>query len=268
MSELGAINASNIAFQGSKETKEAKETKTAQTTDNKPKLTDRFTQPFRDEFKKAYGEDAEATPTLVADFVSDNVVKLGVFAAGGALLLAKSRKATNGLTEAIKDNINKFKSAATEGEKAGIFKKTVDTIKGTFGQVKANNLKQATESAKEAAESGSKTIRQTVEEAILRPKDFEEGTKLASFIDKYCGKHAPKVKETLGKIGIGNGSDLVDTAIAGTATVTLSNGVNDIAGDVTGKDNENLARQAKIERFENLINTASKLADTANMIAG
>ena len=267
MSDLGAINASNITFQGSKEAKKT-DRKDAEKINDKPKLMDKLTQPVKDEFKKAYGEDAEATPSLVADFVSDNVVKLGVLVAGGALLLAKSRKATNGLTEALKDNINKFKSAATEGEKAGIFKKTVDTIKGTFSQVKANNLKQATESAKEAAESGSKTIRKTVEEAILRPKQFEEGTGLAKFIDKHCGKHAAKVKETLGKIGIGNGSDLADTAIAGTATVALGSGVNDIAGDVTEKDNGALAHEAKIQKFENLLKTASKLADTATMIAG
>ena len=267
MSDLGAINASNITFQGSKEAKETHK-KPAERTADKPKLMDKLTQPVKDEFKKAYGEDAEATPSLVADFVSDNVVKLGVLVAGGALLLAKSRKATNGLTEALKDNINKFKSAATEGEKAGIFKKTVDTLKGTFSQVKANNLKQATESAKEAAESGSKTIRKTVEEAVLRPKQFEEGTKLAGFIDKHCGKHAAKVKEALGKIGIGNGSDLADTAMAGAATVALGSGVNDITGDVTEKDNNALAHQAKVQKFESLLNTASKLADTANMIAG
>ena len=271
MSDLGAINKMNVSFQGSKEAKETEKTpkaETAKTSDNKPKIADKLTQPIKDEFKKAYGEDAEATPSLVADFVSDNIVKLGVLVAGGALLLAKSRKATNGLTEALKENVNKLKSAATDGEKAGIFKKTVDLVKGTYGKVKANNLKAAKDAAEEAAKTGSRTLRKTVEDAILRPKPFEEGTKLADFINKTCGKSAAKVKNALGKVGIGNGSDLADTAIAGATTIALGSSVNDITGDVTEKDNKALAREAKIQKFENLLNAASKIADTANMIAG
>lgn len=276
MSDLGAINASNVSFQGSKEAdktklevaKKAPRVKSADFGEDKPKLMDKLTQPIKDEFQKAYGKDAEATPSLVADFVSDNIVKLGVLVAGGALLLAKSRKATNGLTEALKENIGKMKAAATEGEKTSIFKKTVDLVKNTYGKVKTNNLEAAKAAAEDAAKTGSKTLRQTVEEAILRPTKFEEGTKFAGFIDKHFGKHAPKIKETLGKIGISNGSDLADTAMAGAATVALGSGVNDIAGDVTEKDNKTLAREAKVKKFEDILTTASKIADTASMLAG
>ena len=115
MSDLGAINSSNIAF-GSTKVEKKEDDKgveiTALPVEQKPSIGEKLTQPIRDEFHKAYGEDAKATPSLVADFVSDNLIKVGVAVAGGAAILAKARKSTSGLTEALKAGVKKVSSRA------------------------------------------------------------------------------------------------------------------------------------------------------------
>lgn len=272
MSGINAVNASNVNFKGKDKTERKSNTGEISETDNSKKsrsarkpLKETLTAPVRDQFKKAYGEDAKATPSLVADFISDNAIKIGTLVAGGALIFAKSRKATNGMTKALRENIGKFGTAA-EGEKTNILKRSVTVVKDAFAQVKANNLADAQKTASEAARKGEKSIMGTVKDAVLKPKEFDQASGLGKFVDKHLGKNAEQAKKFLGKAGIANGSDLADTAIAGAATAALTGGAHEIAGDVTEKDNKELAREAKIQEFENLLNSADKFADALSMV--
>ena len=272
MSGINTVNVSNVNFKGKDKTEResnaggiAKTGNAKKSSSSKKPLTETLTAPVRDQFKKAYGEDAKATPALVADFISDNIVKIGTLVAGGALIFAKSRKATNGMTKALKDNINKF-GTATESEKTNILKRSATVVKDTFAQVKANNLADAQSAVRETAQKGEKSIMGTVKDAILKPKDFEQASGLGKFVDKHFGKYAEQIKTGLGKAGIANGSDLADTAIAGAATAALTGGAHEIADDVTEKDNKELAREAKIQEFENLLNSAEKVADALSMV--
>ncbi len=275
MSGVNAVNSSNINFCGNKDEKETKELRAkkapkmtgAKVNGEQQGLTAKLTAPIRDNFKKTY-DGADATPELVADYVSDNLIKAGVAVAGTALLLAKSRKATNGLSRALKDSFQEIRQASTGGEKTKLFGKMTELVKGTFAKVKANNLDDAKQAAEAAAKTGSKSFKQTVGDALLKPKTFEEGSGLGKFIDKNFGKHSSWVKERLGKVGISNASDLADTAIAGAATAALSGSATGIAGTVTSEDNDKLAHQAKLNKLEDTITALDRLAQTASMIAG
>lgn len=295
MSGVNALNSSNVSFSGSEE-KSAKKLKVAGKSST-PKVKSakikkkddesigkKLAQPVVDEFKKAYGEDAEATPSLVADFIADNAVKIGVAVAGGALLLAKSRKYTNGFTSALKENLTKARQATSDKEKIGLFKSSIGTIKKTFSDVKSNNIKDAAAKAEAAAKNGTSSLTESVKDAILKPTEFKADSGLGKFIDKASVRAkklaekfgikmnaetcADSIKKGLGKVGISDGAALADTGIAGAATVILGSGANEIAGDVTGKDNAGLANQARIEKFEKVLNQADKLADTLGMFAG
>ena len=272
MSGINAVNASNVNFKGKDKTERKSNAGEISETDNSKKsrsarkpLKETLTAPVRDQFKKAYGEDVKATPSLVADFISDNAIKIGTLVAGGAFIFAKSRKATNGMTKALRENIGKFGTAA-EGEKTNILKRSVTVVKDAFAQVKANNLADAQKTVSEAVSSGSKTIKQMVNEAVFKPKDFEQASGLGKFVDKHFGKHAEQIKTGLGKAGIANGGDLADTAIAGAATAALTGGVHEIADDVTEKDNKELAHKAKVKEVEDTLNSAVKFADALSML--
>ena len=272
MSDLGAINSSNIAF-GSTKVEKKEDDKgveiTALPVEQKPSIGEKLIQPIRDEFHKAYGEDAKATPSLVADFVSDNLIKVGVAVAGGAAILAKARKSTSGLTEALKAGVKKVSSNADNAEKLSAFKKATEAFKGAMAEMKKTNLKKAEEAVKATAEGGEKIkLGEKIKSAILQPKEFEEGTKLAGVVDKVFGKHAQTVKNALGKVGIGNGSDLADTAMAVGSAAAVSAGVNEIADDVTEADNDKLAIQGKIKAFEDTVNAADRLVNTISVLAG
>lgn len=279
MSDLGAINSSNIAFGSTKveekpgRNKEIIDVQAVEVpAEKKAKASPvkKFiTQPIQDEFHKAYGEDAKATPSLVADFVSDNLIKVGVAVAGGAAILAKARKSTSGLTEALKAGVKKVSSNADNAEKLGAFKKATEAFKGAMAEMKKTNLKKAEEAVKATAEGGEKIkLGEKIKSAILQPKEFEEGTKLAGVVDKVFGKHAQTVKNGLGKVGIGNGSDLADTAMAVGSAAAVSAGVNEIADDVTEADNDKLAIQGKIKAFEDTVNAADRLVNTISVLAG
>lgn len=277
MSDLGAINSSNIAFGSTKveekpgRNKEIIDVQAVEVpAEKKASPVKKFiTQPIQDEFHKAYGEDAKATPSLVADFVSDNLIKVGVAVAGGAAILAKARKSTSGLTEALKAGVKKVSSNADNAEKLSAFKKATEAFKGAMAEMRKTNLKKAEEAVKATAEGGVKIkLGRKIKSAILQPKEFEEGTKLAGIVDKVFGKHAQTVKNGLGKVGIGNGSDLADTAMAVGSTVAVSAGVNEIADDVTEADNDKLAIQGKIKAFEDTVNAADRLVNTISVLAG
>lgn len=277
MSDLGAINSSNIAFGSTKveekqgRNKEIIDVQAVEVSaEKKASPVKKFiTQPIQDEFHKAYGEDAEATPSLVADFVSDNLIKAGVAIAGGAAILAKARKSTSGLTEALKAGIKKVSSNADDVQKTGVFKRFTEAFKSVTTEMKRINFEKAKEAVEEATESGGKIkLGEKIKSAILQPKEFKEGTKLAGVVDKVFGKHAQTVKNGLGKVGIGNGSDLADTAIAAGSAAAISAGVNEIADDVTEADNDKLAIRDKIKAFEETVNAADKIADTLSLLAG
>lgn len=277
MSDLGAINSSNIAFGSTKveekqgRNKEIIDVQAVEVpAEKKASPVKKFiTQPIQDEFHKAYGEDAEATPSLVADFVSDNLIKAGVAIAGGAAILAKARKSTSGLTEALKAGIKKVSSNADDVQKTGVFKRFTEAFKSVTTEMKRINFEKAKEAVEEATEGGGKIkLGEKIKSAILQPKEFEKDTKLAGVVDKVFGKHAQTVKNGLGKVGIGNGSDLADTAIAVGSTAAISAGVNEIADDVTEADNDKLAIQGKIKAFEETVNAADKIADTLSLLAG
>lgn len=277
MSDLGAINSSNIAFGSTKveekqgRNKEIIDVQAVEVpAEKKASPVKKFiTQPIQDEFHKAYGEDAEATPSLVADFVSDNLIKAGVAVAGGAAILAKARKSTSGLTEALKAGIKKVSSNADDVQKTGVFKRFTEAFKSVTTEMKRINFEKAKEAVEEATEGGGKIkLGEKIKSAILQPKEFEKDTKLAGVVDKVFGKHAQTVKNGLGKVGIGNGSDLADTAIAVGSTAAISAGVNEIADDVTEADNDKLAIQGKIKAFEETVNAADKIADTLALLAG
>lgn len=277
MSDLGAINSSNIAFGSTKveekpgRNKEIIDVQAVEIPAEKKASPVRkfITQPIQDEFHKAYGEDAKATPSLVADFVSDNLIKAGVAVAGGAAILAKARKSTSGLTEALKAGIKKVSSNADDVQKTGVFKRFTEAFKSVTTEMKRINFEKAKEAVEEATESGGKIkLGEKIKSAILQPKEFKEGTKLAGVVDKVFGKHAQTVKNGLGKVGIGNGSDLADTAIAAGSAAAISAGVNEIADDVTEADNDKLAIRDKIKAFEETVNAADKIADTLSLLAG
>ncbi len=293
MSKINALN-SSVAFQGKSKVAKKKE---AEPKEKKVSVGEKLTQPIKDEFEKAYGEGTKPNASLVADFIADNALKAGVAVAGAAAVFAKTRKSTNGLTKALKENFSKLTSKGAEAvqdgaeeiKKVGIFKGTVDAVKKAFAEVKANNLKSANEAAAQAAEEAKKgkgtSIFTSIKKSLLNPKEVDAESGLSKFIDKHLGKESRiggfiskriKVKEGaesvdvadlakkgLAKVGVQSTGDLVDTAVAAGTTAVISSTANEITDDVTDNDNGQLAHKAKLEHFEQSLNTISKLADTA-----
>lgn len=293
MSKINALN-SSVAFQGKSKAAKKKE---AEPKEKKVSVGEKLTQPIKDEFEKAYGEGTKPNASLVADFIADNALKAGVAVAGAAAVFAKTRKSTNGLTKALKENFSKLTSKGAEAvqdgaeeiKKVGIFKGTVDAVKKAFAEVKANNLKSANEAAAQAAEAAKKgegtSIFTSIKKSLLNPKEVDAESGLSKFIDKHLGKESRiggfiskriKVKEGaesvdvadlakkgLAKVGVQSTGDLVDTAVAAGTTAVISSTANEITDDVTDNDNGQLAHKAKLEHFEQSLNTISKLADTA-----
>lgn len=293
MSKINALN-SSVAFQGKSKVAKKKE---AEPKEKKVSVGEKLTQPIKDEFEKAYGEGTKPNASLVADFIADNALKAGVAVAGAAAVFAKTRKSTNGLTKALKENFSKLTSKGAEAvqdgaeeiKKVGIFKGTIDAVKKAFAEVKANNLKSANEAAAQAAEAAKKgegtSIFTSIKKSLLNPKEVDAESGLSKFIDKHLGKESRiggfiskriKVKEGaesvdvadlakkgLAKVGVQSTGDLVDTAVAAGTTAVISSTANEITDDVTDNDNSQLAHKAKLEHFEQSLNTISKLADTA-----
>lgn len=293
MSKINALN-SSVAFQGKSKVAKKKE---AEPKEKKVSVGEKLTQPIKDEFEKAYGEGTKPNASLVADFIADNALKAGVAVAGAAAVFAKTRKSTNGLTKALKENFSKLTSKGAEAvqdgaeeiKKVGIFKGTIDAVKKAFAEVKANNLKSANEAAAQAAEAAKKgegtSIFTSIKKSLLNPKEVDAESGLSKFIDKHLGKESRiggfiskriKVKEGaesvdvadlakkgLAKVGVQSTGDLVDTAVAAGTTAVISSTANEITDDVTDNDNGQLAHKAKLEHFEQSLNTISKLADTA-----
>ena len=293
MSKINALNSSEIAFQGKSkvEVKEAEE---------KPKkgfakVVGKITQPVKDEFEKAYGEDVKPDAALVADFTADNIMKLGVGVGITALTLAKMRKSTNGLTKALKEGFSnmKVKKAATEAvadgadavKSSGKVKSIIKTIREAFSEVKANNLKNANEAAEAVKNGEGGSVFASIKKSILKPKEVDDTSKLSKFIDKHFGPEtkigkfinskikvaegaepadaAKLAKKGLAQVGIADTADLVDTAAAVGATAVVGSTANEITDDVVDNDNQELAKKSTIKRFEGFLNTADKLADTA-----
>lgn len=256
---MEAINNTNVSF-GKSEKSEA--------TTEKRSLGTKLVQPIKDDFHRAYGEDVKPNTKLVADYTADKVVKLGVFTVGTVLLFAKSKKLTNGLTKAIRDNFSKVgKKVEGSAEKIGLGKRIGNIIK----QVKSNNSakvegQQVINEIKQDGGSILGWIKKTGK-SIIKPKEtFEVESGLGKLTKKLFKDKAKSVQEFLRKAGISNGKDLADTAAAVGATAVASAGLNNIADDVTKSDNEELANKSRRERVSEAVDAVEKLADLASFV--
>ena len=196
----------------------------------------------------------------------------------------KEKSTQNAFDQALIEKTKLERETACETPDARLYEKHVEITAAIASYTEASNnqierltllkksrenLKKAEEAVKATAEGGEKIkLGEKIKSAILQPKEFEEGTKLAGVVDKVFGKHAQTVKNGLGKVGIGNGSDLADTAMAVGSAAAVSAGVNEIADDVTEADNDKLAIQGKIKAFEDTVNAADRLVNTFSMLAG
>ncbi len=273
MSGINSINSSNVTFSGKKaeNNNDVKKKPTVFTN-----AANALTKPIKDEFEKKY-EGAKATPGLVADFVADKTVGIAVTLASAALVFSKSRKATNGLTAALKESISAARSA-TGIEKAKVAGKIREVAINTFDKIKENNLNVA-QKARAAKESGQITgLKKSLSEAILRPVEFDNASKLGSKIDKAFGAEsklgqvlakkgvkadlAGGIKNVLGKVGISNGDELIDTTIALGASAVAANGAGSISNHVSSKDDSNLAGIAKLaDKFNQMAEIATDIID-------
>ncbi len=256
---IEAINSTNVNF-GKSEKNEA--------TVQKMNFSTKLTQPIKDDFHRAYGEDAKPNTKLVADYAADKVVKFGVFTLGTLLLFAKSKKMTNGLTKAIRENFSNIgKKVEGNVEKIGLGKRIGNIIK----EVKNNNTakvegEQVLSEIKQEGGSILGWIKKTGK-SIIKPKDsFDAESGLGKVTTKLFKGKAKSVQEFLRKAGISNGKDLADTAAAVGATAIASTGLNNIADDVTKSDNEELANKSRLERVSNAMDTVEKLADLATIV--
>lgn len=254
-----AINSANVNF-GKSEKREAAAEKRGFGT--------KLTQPIKDDFQRAYGVDAKPNAKLVADYAADKVVKFGVFTIGTLLLFSKSKKITNGLTKAIRENFSNFGKKIEGGaEKIGLGKRIGNIVR----QVKNNNTanvegEQVLSEIKQEGGSILGWIKRTGK-SIIKPKEsFDAESGLGKLTEKLFKGKAKSVQEFFRKAGISNGEDLADTAAAVGATAIASTGLNNIADDVTKSDNEELANKSRRERVSNAMDAVEKLADLATIV--
>ena len=263
MLNVNTVKSNNLTFSGKEKVKKTK-------TKKKQGLSYTLTKPVRDSFHKAYGKHAKPSPALVADFIADNIIKIGILTVGTVLLFAKMKNATNGLTNAVK------KAAK---EEKGLGKKVAEV----FGQIKENNAdfvkktRDALKAAQNFGETGTadKALNE-VEQAgglknflknIFKPKDsFNESGLLGRTIKKVAGdKKAPVVMEKLKQVGISGGSDVIDTVAALSGTAAIGSGLNNVAKEVTEADNRELAQKNDSKHVIKSIGTVSKLAELAGV---
>jgi len=243
---IDAIHSSNISFSG----KAKKADKKAE----KHGFTQKLAQPIKDSFHKKYGDDAEATPKLVADFAADKLIKAAVVGLGMAVVFKKMKASTNGLTQALQDA---RKSQDTKGIK-DIITKTVETVK-------SNNKKAVTETGESILGSLKKDgcsvadgVKGTLK-SIFKSKDgFDAKSKLGKFTKKVFGNKAEKVNGLFRKAGIANEKDLLDTAAAVGATAAVTKGLNEAADDVTTADDAKLAESSTLGQIKK---KAAKIAE-------
>ncbi len=291
MSGIDAVGANNITFTGHKD--DDKKVNLEKKKDKSVSFKERLTRPIKDDFKKTYKTDVkDATPEMMADYVADKTVKAITVVGGGALLLAKSRKMTNGLTSAIKENWAKLRTSADSKEAKGAFDRITGLVSGTINQVKDNNFNRLKASIQ--AEGGNRPgLTKSVKDAIFMPvenfeakglfgKAINAASNVATGVCKVFGIKgkdgaeltqgviADKIKNGFKKVGIGNGEQLIDTTLALGATA-LSTGVSlDVADTATKADNKDLALAARarkaLDTIDNVTKTASKFSEIADAI--
>lgn len=245
----------------------------------------KLAQPVVDQFHKDYGEDAEATPKTVADFIFDHAVKLGVVALTIGVTFAATKGRFNGFTKNFSQNL----------ETDGVLK----AAKNALSQVKlqnaeavvnANNIKNATSSASAMAETLAGTAAEVMEnkgaavaeaaEGVIdaaangktgiiaslkkifsgTPKEaFAENSKLPKIIDKFGGKHADKIKESLLKAGIGEGADVVDNGLAAASTALAAASTGTLASNAVDGNDHELGINSKLEKLGKALETVEKL---------
>lgn len=220
------------------------------------KAGQKLAQPFVDEFHKDYGEDAVATPKTVGDFVLDHAIKIGVAALTIGVTFAAARGKFNGFSKNFAKNIKSEKPLTA-------VKNAFDTVKTKNAQalLDAKAIKDGAKNIDDLAEAvdtiasgagkgaGKKGIAAKIGEIIkAEPKEkFAEGSKLPKIIDKVFGKKADKVKDAALKMGIGEGSDVADLALAAGATTTAATGTGIITDEAVNKNDESLSIQSKID---------------------
>lgn len=245
---IDAIHSSNISFNG--ETKKAEKSHRKA---EKHSFTQKLAQPIKDSFHKKYGDDAEATPKLVADFAADKLIKAAVVGLGMAVVFKKMRTSTNGLTEAIKSQDKKnIKNIATT---------VIDTIKQNKA-ANAASLKESGDSILKSFKKDGCSVMDGVKgtlKSVFKTKDhFDADSKLGKLTKKTLGDKAEKVNNLFRKAGIANEKDLLDTAVAVGATAAVTKGLNEVTDDVTTSDDAKLAESSTLSQIKK---KAAKLAE-------
>lgn len=218
MSGVNAINSSNVSFSGKKNAEETKQTSKAKQTFTS-KVANKLAQPVKDSFHKKYGEDAKATPKLVGDYIVDTALKVAVPVATAVVLFTKMRKNTNGLTEAVKQNIKEVSGETLSGKE-----KISKVVKESLAQVRKNNAIKAGEALADATGEQAKT-------GLFS----RIATKL---------KEAASVKSPDGKF---DPNKAIDVAISGAVTAGATSGALEVTDAVVTGDDAELAGDAALK---------------------
>ena len=246
-----AIKSANIGFEGKKAKKETKKNGFAKA----------ITKPIKDDFKKTY-DGAKPTPALIADYSADKLIKGAVATLGMVFLFAKAKNMTNGLTAAARKS---FHGTSGFGAKLGEI----------TAAIKKNNADFVTKGQEIAAEAKAEGV--TIKDKIIKIgkniakskegiTEFNHEGKLGKAVQKVFGKNAVKVENGLLKAGIAGGSDLVDTAVAATATAIAGSGLLNVTDEVTKADNDDLAKSSTKQHIRESLKTVGKLAETAQLL--
>lgn len=119
-------------------------------------------------------------------------------------------------------------SGATFAAAVVSFKKVAPKLRAAIGHATANVAKKFSSSAKDV-----KVIKEVADEVAQNGEKIANGTGdgLQKLVNKVAGENADKVLNGLEKIGVKNGGDAADLAIAGGAAVLAGREAGDIAQD-------------------------------------
>lgn len=220
------------------------------------------------DFHNKYGEGAEVTPKLAADYASDRFLGTAVVAATAAITFIKSRKLTDGITRAIPKNLKNIKNITEKG----LLNKTKKFVSDVMTDVKKNNAAYINKLQSELPEDAG--FFQKIKHALLRPVKFmNPESKLAGFIDKNIPKHSETVKKGLAKVGIKDGHGVIDLAIALGVAKGVKSKTIEIVDDVATSDDITLANEAgvdisKIPNMKIKLNNENKALEVLKSIDG
>lgn len=235
------------------------------------KAGQKLSQPFVDQFHKDYGEDAVATPKSVGDFILDHAIKIGVAILTISITFAAARGKFNGFSKNFAENIKSEKPIKA-------IKDALDTVKAQNAQaiIDAKTIKEGASNVDDlinTVEAMTTKAGDVVEDKGLASKigkfikatpkeSFAENSKIPKFIDKVFKKNpekAEKAKSALLKMGIGEGSDISDLAIAASTTSAATTGTGIIADKAVDSNDENVGIQSRLETIAKGIDTLDKI---------